>query len=89
MHRIILAGLMFTLVGCGSNEPSNAEIARGMETTFARESGASPSQLKATANKSGNGRWDVRMNIRKGNEQHTLNATAIQDKNGDIHYFTD
>ena len=39
--------------------------------------------------KIGDGRWAVTMEAERYGERHTLNATAVMDKNGDIHYYTD
>ena len=91
MHRIVLAGLVFALAGCGASEPSNEEVSRGMMEMFIRETGASAKSvsLKAKAKKSGNGRWSVQMVGEKNGERRTLNATAVMDENGDIHYYTD
>jgi major membrane immunogen (membrane-anchored lipoprotein) len=79
------------LAGCGAGEPSNKEIAQGMMRSFVRETDINPNsgQLKAKAHKIGNGRWAVTMEVERYGERHTLNATAVMDKNGDIHYYTD
>lgn len=79
------------LAGCGAGEPSNKEIAQGMMRSFVREAGGNPNpgQLKAKARKIGDGRWAVTMEAERYGERHTLNATAVMDKNGDIHYYTD
>lgn len=93
MFRIIAATIMAaTLVGCGSSEPSNEEIARGFMRAFVSETGVTPSfgKIKAKAHKIGNGRWAVQMKAeRYDGECRTLNATAVIDKNGAIHYYTD
>lgn len=89
MQRIILVGLALALAGCGAREPSNKEIAQGMMRSFVRESGVQPANLKAKAKKIGNGRWAVIMEAERYGERRTLNATAVMDKNGDIHYYTD
>ncbi|MBQ4199098.1 MAG: hypothetical protein II649_04365 [Kiritimatiellae bacterium] len=89
MKRIMLAGLVFVLAGCGSG-PSNKEIAQGMIRMFSRETGISSANLKARAKKIGNGRWTVAMEVeRYDGQRRTLNATAVVDKNGGIHYYTD
>ena len=91
MCRIVLAGLVFALAGCGTSEPSNEEVARGMMEMWIRETGVSAKSvsLKAKAKKIGNGRWRVQMVGEKNGERRTLNATAVMDENGDIHYYTD
>ena len=91
MRRIILIGLTLALAGCGANEPSEDEIARGMKETYVREMGAYSyaGNLRATARKIGNGRWAVQLIGEKNGEQKTLNATAVMDKDGSIHYYTD
>ena len=62
-----------------------------MMRSFVNETGVNPDslQLKAKARKIGNGRWTVTMEAERYGERHTLNATAVMDKNGDIHYYTD
>ena len=82
-----LSALAF--LGCGQKEPSIAEIERGMVNTFRRESGNYTDFLDAKAKRIGNGRWAVRMVGERNGVRRTLNATAIMDKNGDIHYYTD
>ena len=89
MKRILFIGLMMVHVGCGQGEPSNAEIARGMKESFIRRTGAYSANLDAKARKIGNGRWAVQMTAERYGERRTLNATAVMDKNGDIHYYTD
>ena len=92
MLRLISVTIITATVnGCGSGEPSNKEIAQGMMRSFVRETGMNPhsGQLKAKAHKIGNGRWAVTMEAERYGERRTLNATAVMDKNGDIHYYTD
>ena len=99
MKRTMLMGLVLALAGCGASEPSNRcgtsepsnkEVAQGMIQSFVRETGIPSSNLKAKAKKIGNGRWAVSMEAERHNgERRTLNATAVMDKNGDIHYYTD
>ena len=88
MKPLLIVTVILLLAGCGG-EPSNAEIARGMKESFMRETGADSSNLDATARKIGNGRWAVRLTAERYGERRTLNATAVMDKNGDIHYYTD
>lgn len=54
MKRIMLAGLVFALAGCGSG-PSNKGIAQGMIRNFSHETGVSSANLKAKAKRIGNG----------------------------------
>ena len=89
MKKVLIIGAMMVLVGCGQDEPSNAEIARGMKESFMRNSGAYSANLDATARKIGNRRWAVRLTAEQFGEWRTLNATAVMDKKGDIHYYTD
>lgn len=90
MKNLIVASLLLTFCGCGSNEPSISEIEHGCERSFARQLGISTSQLSASATRIGNGRWDVRITVtRYDGARRSLNATAVMDANGDIHYYTD
>ncbi len=89
MKRILIIGSMMVLVGCGQGEPSNAEIERGMKESFMRRTGSYSANLDATARKIGNGRWAIRLTAERFGERRTLNATAVMDKNGNIHYYTD
>jgi hypothetical protein len=77
MKYLKLFVLMCILVGCGKSQPSEAEIARGIKTNFIRQNGAS------------DGRWSVELTAERYGQRRTLNATAVMDKNGDIHYYTD
>ncbi len=86
---LIVSGLLL-FAGCGPKEPSTAEIERGVVDSFRRETGIYSGKIDAKATKNGNGRWDVRITgERYGGERRTLNATAVMDKNGDIHYYTE
>ena len=85
----LLALTTLAFVGCGQKEPSIAEIEQGMVETFRRESGNYSDFLDAKAKRIGNGRWAVRMVGERNGVRRTLNATAVMDKNGDIHYYTD
>ncbi len=82
-----LATLAF--LGCGPKEPSLAEVERGMVDTFRHETGNYTDFLDAKAKRIGNGRWAVRMTGERYGERRTLNATAVMDKDGDIHYYTE
>ena len=90
MKQLLLSIIVLSFVGCGQSEPSNKEIAQGMMRSFIHETGVQPANLRAKAKKIGNGRWAVSMEgERYDGERRTLNATAVMDKNGDIHYYTD
>lgn len=85
----LLSLTTLAFIGCGHKEPSIAEIERGMVNTFRQETGNYTDYLGAKAKRIGNGRWAVRMTAERYGERRTLNATAIMDKNGDIHYYTE
>lgn len=85
----MVVALCFANIGCGPSEPSNSEIATGMKRSFITETGACSANLNAKAKKIGEGRWAVKMTAEKDGYKRTLNATAVMDKNGDIHYYTD
>ena len=90
MKSLIIVGLVLAMAGCGASEPSDNEIARGMVRSFSRETGIPIANLKAKAKKIGNGRWAVSMEAtRYDGNRRKLNATAVMDKNGSIHYYTD
>ena len=89
MQRIMLMGLVLALAGCGASEPSNKEIAQEMMRSFIRETGVQPANLRAKAKKIGNGRWAVSMEAERCGKRRTLNATAVMDKDGTIHYYTE
>ncbi len=83
-----LAALAF--MGCGFKVPSTAVIERVVVNSIRRETGIYSGSLDAKAEGIGNGRWDVRITgERYDGERRTLNATAVMDKNGDIHYYTE
>ena len=89
MKQLLLVIIVLSFVGCGQSEPSTAEIARGMKESFIRRTGAYSTNLDTKARKIGNGRWAVQMTAEIYGERRTLNATAVMDKSGDIHYYTD
>lgn len=86
---ILLVVLAAVLCGCGHNEPSSREIALGMIESFANETGIDKSALAAKAKKIGNGRWAVSLRVDRYGQQRILNATAVMDGNGEIHFYTD
>ncbi len=89
-QAVLLAASLMLLVGCGPSEPSTAEVERGMVESFRRETGLTTGKLEAKAKKIGNGRWAVRMTgERYDGERRSLDATAVMDKNGDLHYYTE
>ncbi len=83
--------MLLATCGCGSSvpEPSLSEIERGMKESFIRQTNAFSADLDAKAKKIGNGRWSVKMTVRRNGEQRSLNATAVMDENGGIHYYTE
>lgn len=89
MKTIVAIALVIALAGCGGGDPSNEEIAQWMIQSFSQETGINPRNLKAKAKKLGNGRWAVTLQGERYGQKRTLNATAVKDKNGNIHYYTD
>lgn len=92
MKKVILFGLMplLLLVGCGPSEPSNREVAAGAREVLYNEFGCPRNvRIQSRAERIGNGRWHVEMDLWRYGQQRKLNATAIMDKNGDLHYYTD
>lgn len=83
---LISALALGSVLGCGPSEPTESEIANGMRRQFIMNTGAYPSSVRAK--KIGSGRWAVRMTAERYGERRSLDATAIMDKNGDIHYYT-
>ena len=90
MAAVAIGATAMMMAGCGGRgEPSNAEIERGMKESFIRNTGAFSADLDAKAKKIGNGRWSVRLTAEQNGQRRSLNATAVMDRNGDIHYYTD
>ena len=91
MRRIMLTMiLVLSLAGCNAGKPSNNEIAQEMVRVFSRETGIPSANLKAKAWRIGKGRWGIALEIKRyDGQRRTLNATAVVDKNGDIHFYTD
>lgn len=85
----LIISFSLVVIGCGPSEPSNSEIATGMKRSFIQQTGAFSANLDAKAKKIGDGRWAVEMTAEKDGYRRTLNATAVMDKNGNIHYYTD
>lgn len=89
MKYLVFSFLICTIIGCGKSQPSEAEIADGMKSTFIRQTGLYSSDVNARAKKIGDGRWSVKLTAERYGQRRTLNATAVMDKNGDVHYYTD
>ena len=85
------AFMLLATCGCGNSapEPSLSEIERGMKESFVRQANAFSVSLDAKAKKIGNGRWSVKMTVERNGERRSLNATAVMDANGGIHYYTE
>ena len=80
--RFVLAVSMWGNSQNGGETPPKTEVKR-------QESGNCSDFLDTKAKRIGNGRWAVRMVGERNGVRRTLNATAVMDKNGDIHYYTD
>ena len=92
MKKSIITLAMFTicLCGCGSGEPSLSEIEDGFRMSFASQTGMPASSMHVKAKRLEKGRWAVRMTAtRYDGQSRSLDATAVMDENGDIHYYTD
>lgn len=85
MRGLILLFLLLSIAGYGNGEPSTAEVKRG----FMRNVGVNSRNADIYVRRIGNGRWAIYMTAEKGGVRRSLNATAVMDKNGDIHYYTD
>lgn len=92
MKKVILFGLMplLLLAGCGPSEPSNREVAAGAREVLYKDLGLPRDvNVRPRVERIGNGRWHVEMDLWRYGQRRKLNATAIMDKNGDLHYYTD
>lgn len=90
MKKLLFISLLAALCGCDSNEPSLSEIENGFRYSFSRDTGIPESRISARAKKLGSGRWAIKSTTtRYDGARRSLNATAIMDENGDIHYYTD
>lgn len=85
---IVAVSLFINIVGC-SDEPSLREIEQGMISSFAREAGTSSANFSARARKIGDGRWSVQLTTWVYGQRRKLNATAVMDADGNIHYYTE
>ena len=87
--------MSFVIVGCDSGgysaaKPTLREIEDGFQDSMSCDAGIPQSCMSVKATDIGSGRWAVRMTAtRYDGQQRTLDATAVMDKNGDIHYYTD
>ena len=70
-------------------EPSIREIEMGFKEAMFGNPYESRNNLKVTVSRIAYGKWSIVCTIQKNGERRTLNATAIMDKNGDIHYYTE
>lgn len=93
---IVLGCALFAVLGCDlgnqsvAAKPTLREIEDGFKESMSRDAGIPQSCMSVKATDIGSGRWAVRMTAtRYDGQQRTLNATAVMDKNGDIHYYTD
>ncbi len=90
MRRLLAVGALLAMCGCGGGEPSVGEIERGFKRSFASQTGISASSMRVRARRLGHGRWAVRMTAtRADGMSRSLDATAVMDERGDIHYYTD
>lgn len=82
--------ILGSICGCGSNERSLSEIEKGIMDSFSSQMGIPRSALSVKARSVGSGRWAVQITAtRADGQRRSLNATAVMDKNGDIHCYTD
>lgn len=90
MNKLLIGIVLLSLCGCGPSGPSNREIEDGCKRSFSQQAGVPASQLAVKASSLGSGRWALKMTVtRYDGAKRSLNATAVMDKNGDIHYYTD
>lgn len=87
---LVFACLMVLLFGCGLDKPSLSDVENGCKEALSREMGIPQSAILTRAHKIGGGRWSVRVTlIRLDGRSRSMDATAVIDKNGDIHYYSD
>lgn len=89
MRYLMMIGILTAMCGCGSSEPSLSEVERGMKESFIRKTGNFAVGLTSHAKKIGDGRWSVWLTVEQNGISRTLHATAVMDKNGDLHYYVD
>ena len=94
--KMFVCCTLLAMIGCDSGnqsvaaKPTLREIEDGFKESMSRDAGIPQSCMSVKATAIGSGRWAVRMTAtRYDGQQRTLNATAVMDKNGDIHYYTD
>lgn len=94
--KMFVCCTLLAMIGCDSGnqlvaaKPTLREIEDGFKESMSRDAGIPQSCMSVKATDIGSGRWAVRMTAtRYDGQQRTLNATAVMDKNGDIHYYTD
>lgn len=80
------------LGGCDSapKEPSLDAVRNGCIRAFERDLGIPGSCLSATASRRGSRRWALRVTVtRFDGARRSLNVTAVLDRNGALHYYTE
>lgn len=70
-------------------EPSISEIERGFKEAMFGNPYESRNNLKVIVRRISYGKWSILCTARRNGESRTLHATAIMDKNGDIHFYTE
>ena len=70
-------------------EPSIREIEMGFKQAMFGNPYESRNNLKVIVRRVSYGKWSIVCTAQRNGEQRILNATAVMDKNGDIHYYTD
>ena len=69
--------------------PSSSEVARGMDRTLS-DYGVPSYRVNSRAESLGSGRWAVSSDIRMyDGSTRTIHSTAVMDRNGDLHYYTE
>lgn len=87
---LVFACLVFLLFGCGQDEPSLSEVEKGCRESLSREMGIPQSAILTRAHKIGGGRWSVRVTlIRRDGQGRSMDAMAVLDEKGDVHYYSD
>ena len=89
MRYLMMIGIVAAMCGCGPREPSLSEVERGMKESFIRQTGNFAVRLTSHARKISDGRWSVWLTVEQNGSRRTLHATAVMDKNGDLHYYVD
>ena len=89
MRYLMMIGIVAAMCDCGPSEPSLSEVERGMKESFIRQTGNFAVRLTSHARKISDGRWSVWLTVEQNGSRRTLHATAVMDKNGDLHYYVD